>query len=255
VGVGVCLFALAFEDFVVVPSIAFRRKYAARVRGENMSSFLTDRYNLIVFGEDSVIYKIGRYSAGNREMHTVMVLDKDDAGNVAFRIDAEGAAWGGESWVFRDGVIRRFGDDGSILEERSFSRLPTGLADPPQYFARDVRKVTNMTILEGYRYIQVRRRMGFGYRRELTEYHRRIAGSVALFFVVLIGLSLGSLSFKNTFVISFSLTLVSVLVFYFVVEMGYVFGKNGRIPPAVGGWMGNIVFSTVGAFLVTRIRK
>jgi lipopolysaccharide export system permease protein len=112
-----------------------------------------------------------------------------------------------------------------------------------------------MSILEGYRFIQVRRRMGLGYKKELTQFHRRIASSVALFFVVLIGLSLGSLAFKNTFVISFSLTLVSVLVFYFVVEVGYVFGRNGRIPPVVGGWIGNIVFAVAGIFLVTRIRK
>jgi lipopolysaccharide export system permease protein len=161
----------------------------------------------------------------------------------------------GETWTFLRGVIRRFGPDGSVVEEKTFSTLPTVIRDRPEYFARDVRRVGNMTMREGWEYIQVRRRMGFGYKRELTQYHRRIAGNVALFFVILIGLSLGSLAFKNTFVISFSLTLVSVLVFYFVVEVGYVFGRNGRIPPVIGGWIGNILFASAGAFLVTRIRK
>jgi lipopolysaccharide export system permease protein len=247
--------SLLFEDFVVVPSFPLKEKYAARIRGEQVRGHLADRHNLIVFGEGNVVYRIERYSSREQAMYRVMTMKKDELGNVVFRIDAAKSMWEEGSWTFLDGTVRRFQPDGALSSQNRFERLPTDIRDAPRYFARDVRQVENMTLSEGLDYIQLRRRMGFGFRNEMVKYHRKIATSVTLFFIIIIGLSLGAMAFRNALVMSFSLTLLTVLVFYFIIEIGYTFGSSGRIPPALGGWLGNLVFAPVALYLLNTIRK
>jgi lipopolysaccharide export system permease protein len=246
--------SLLFEDLVVVPSFTLRDRYAAGIRGEEERGVLADRYNLIVFGEGNVVYKIDRYLSARREMRGVMVMKKDEEGNVVFRIDAERAGWEAGAWLFQNGTMRRFAPDGSLTGELRFERMPTDISDAPRHFARDVRQVENMSLAEAAEYVATRRKMGFGYRRELTKLHRKIASSVTLLLVMVTGLSLGTVAFRNALVMSFSLTLLTVLVLYFLMEIGYTFGSSGQIPPLLGGWLGNIVFAPGAGYLMIRIR-
>jgi lipopolysaccharide export LptBFGC system permease protein LptF len=60
--------------------------------------------------------------------------------------------------------------------------------------------------------------------------------------------------FKNALVISFGITLITVLVFFFIIEIGQTFGSSGRVSPVIGGWLGNIVFSLVAVLMLRRVR-
>lgn len=254
-GFFISILSLVFEDFVVVRSYELQKRYKARIKGEQFVSYYTDRYNLIVFGKGNVVYKIGRYVSSEEAMNDVTVIKKDGQGSVEYRIDAHRAVWDGSRWVFYKGVMLRFKEDGELSRKIDFSELPTNINDEPRYFARDVRKIENMTLLHGYDYIMMKKKMGFGYKGELTRYHRKIATAFTYFLVIIIGLSLGSMSFKNALVMSFSMTLGIVLVFFFVIEIGYTFGSSGRLPPVIGGWIGNMLFSAVGIFMLKIIRK
>jgi lipopolysaccharide export system permease protein len=132
--------------------------------------------------------------------------------------------------------------------------MDTDLREDPRYFGRDTRKVENMRLREGRQYIEMTRKMGLGYRAMLARYHRRLAQPATLLLITIIGLSLGSVAFRNAFVMSFSITLGFVLVFLFVNEIGHTFGSSGAIPPALGGWLGNIVFFLVSVYLLSRLR-
>jgi lipopolysaccharide export LptBFGC system permease protein LptF len=50
------------------------------------------------------------------------------------------------------------------------------------------------------------------------------------------------------------MTLITVLAFFFIIEIGETFGSTGKISPILGGWLGNIVFSIVAVFLLRRVR-
>ena len=254
IGFFIAIFSLFFEDLVVVRSHNIRNRYLPKLRGDKPREQFRDRKDLIVFGENNIIYKIDTYSSKKQEMNGVLIIGKDVHGNISYRVDAERVMWDGKQWVFFSGVLRNFGNSGLIIGEKIFSELKMGIDDDPRYFARETRNVVNMSLKEGYNYIKMMRKMGFSYRGLLTKFHRKIANSITLFLVIVIGLSLGSMSFRNAFVISFSMTLGIVLVFFFIIEIGYTFGSSGKISPIIGGWLGNIVFFIVCVFLLRRQR-
>jgi lipopolysaccharide export system permease protein len=246
--------SLLFEDFVVVRSIEFRNRFTARLRGEDAVSSISDRQNIVVFGENRIIFKIDHYAARDQEMTGVIVIQKNASGGIGYRVDAEKARWEDGRWVFMQGVQRVFADDGRILEEKRFKTLPTEIRDNPDHFGKERRSIEDMTLKAGYAYIQAVKKMGLDYEQLLTKFNRKIANSVTLLIVILIGLSLGSLPFKNALVISFGMTLITVLAFFFIIEIGETFGSTGRISPVLGGWLGNVVFSIMAVLLLRRVR-
>lgn len=244
-----------FEDYVVIKSFDWRAQYRAKLRGEHVEpGGLADRYDLIVFGQHNSIYKIDRYEAKNRIMVGVMILSKGSSGRIEMRIDAERGLWDGSRWVFINGIFRKFDDSGRIMYERLFERYESNLSDNPDYFARKRRKIENMRIEEGVKYVKALRKMGLSYKGYLTRLYRKIGQPYTLVVVIIIGLSVGSIPFRNALVLSFAITLMIVLCFFFVIEVGYSFGSTGKLPPLLGGWLGNIVFSVLGVYLLVRIR-
>jgi lipopolysaccharide export system permease protein len=254
VGLAISAFAVVSEDRLLIRSIEAKEGYLSRLRGEGLVSFTRDRTNVIVFGENETIFKIDTYLHKTMEMRGVAILQRDGGGNVVVFANAAAAVWNGRQWILRDGVLYRFGKTGALLERKAFTKYATGMKDDPKYFARDTRKIQNMHLKEGWEYITMSRKMGLPYKRLIVKYHRRIAQSVTLLFVIVIGLSLGSMAFKNALVISFSFTLGFVLLLLFTIEIGDTFGNSGVLPPIIGGWLGNIVFFFVSVLFLRRLR-
>jgi lipopolysaccharide export system permease protein len=253
-GLLVSIAHLFFENYVVIPSFDRKGSFVNGIRGEEPKGYYMDRNDIIVFGENGLVYKIDSYLAQPMLMRGVMIIKKGVTGAIEYRIDAQEGRWDGTRWVFTNGIKRTFTAEGEIVSRLIFKTLPTTIKDEPRYFGRDTRTVENMTIQDSYRYVQMMKKMGFDYQRHLTRFHRKIANSVTLFLVIVIGLSLGSMSFKNALVISFSMTLGIVLVFFFIIEIGTTLGSSGRIPPFIGGWIGNITFAVLGVFLLRKLR-
>jgi lipopolysaccharide export system permease protein len=224
------------------------------LKGEQPKGYYMDRSNIIVFGENDIIYKIDKYYAEDKVMNSIMIIKKSMEGNIKYRIDADKAEWVGGRWVFHNGIKRTFSEDGEINQRELFEVLETEIRDDPLYFGRDTRTIENMTVGDAYEHTRMMKRMGFDYHRYLTRFHRKLANAVTFFFIIIIGLSLGSMSFKNALVISFSMTLGIVLVFYFIIEIGTTLGSSGRLSPIIGGWLGNIIFLFIGIFLLRRLR-
>jgi|GEM_PF-1680883 len=254
VGVLIGAGSLAFEDRVVMKSFEVRERYKARIRGEEVDTNLKDRSNIVVFGENSIIFKIDHFAAKASEMTGIIVLQKDTSGYVRFRLDARKAKWEDGRWIFYNVVQRVFRDDGSIMEETQFETLPTDIRDNPDYFGRDRRRLENMTLKDAYNYVRNIKRMGLDYEGAMTKFYRKIAHPITLLLVIMIGLALGSMPFKNALVISFGMTLITVLAFFFIIEIGQTFGSSGQISPVLGGWIGNIVFSIVAVLMLRKVR-
>jgi len=87
------------------------------------------------------------------------------------------------------------------------------------------------------------------------EFHRRLALPTACLVLVLIGIPLGLSAKKGGRGAGFVLTIVLVFVYYFLSIIGVALARGGRVAPALGVWMANIVFAVVGLLLLWRTDK
>ncbi|HWX55241.1 MAG TPA: LptF/LptG family permease [Verrucomicrobiae bacterium] len=87
------------------------------------------------------------------------------------------------------------------------------------------------------------------------EFNRRFALSTACLVLVLIGIPLGLSARKGGKGAGFVLTIVLVFIYYFGSITGVSLARSGKVPPALGVWLANIIFAVIGLVLLWRVDK
>jgi lipopolysaccharide export system permease protein len=92
-------------------------------------------------------------------------------------------------------------------------------------------------------------------RWSLIELHRRFALSTACIVLALVGIPLGLSSKKGGKSAGFVLTILLVFAYYSASLIGVSLAKEGRLSPALGVWLADILFFAAGAFLLWRAER
>ncbi|MDJ0645483.1 MAG: LptF/LptG family permease, partial [Flavobacteriaceae bacterium] len=85
-----------------------------------------------------------------------------------------------------------------------------------------------------------------------TEYHRRLAFSVACLVLFFIGAPLGSIIRKGGFGLPMILAILIFVVYYFVSTLGRNMAHSSSITAPVGGWLATFVLFPLGLLLMRR---
>jgi LPS export ABC transporter permease LptF/LPS export ABC transporter permease LptG len=86
----------------------------------------------------------------------------------------------------------------------------------------------------------------------LIEFHRRFALPTSCLVLALVGIPLGLSSKKGGKSAGFVLTILLVFAYYSATLVGVSLARQGRLSPAFGVWLADIVFFFGGAFLLWR---
>jgi LPS export ABC transporter permease LptG/LPS export ABC transporter permease LptF len=90
-------------------------------------------------------------------------------------------------------------------------------------------------------------------KRYLIELHRRFAYPVACLVLMLIGVPLGTAARRGGKSGGMIFTLLLVLAYYLLSDLGIAWAKQGRLPASVGVWLANFIFAAAGLFLLSQL--
>jgi LPS export ABC transporter permease LptF len=89
----------------------------------------------------------------------------------------------------------------------------------------------------------------------LVELHYRLALPVASLVLALVGIPLGMYTRKGGKAAGLILTIVLVFAYYILMAFGLSLSKQGKLHPAIGLWLANLIFAVTGVVLMTRLRR
>ncbi len=89
----------------------------------------------------------------------------------------------------------------------------------------------------------------------LVEIHYRFAIPVASLVLALVGISLGLSTRKGGKAVGLILTMVLVFIYYIIMAFGLSFSRQGRLPPAIGLWLANVIFAVAGVMMLGQLRR
>jgi LPS export ABC transporter permease LptF/LPS export ABC transporter permease LptG len=90
---------------------------------------------------------------------------------------------------------------------------------------------------------------------ELIELHQRFALPTSCLVLALVGIPFGLASRKGGKSTGFVLTILLVFAYYLVSLVGVSLARQGRLPPALGVWLADLVFFVGGAILWWRAER
>lgn len=88
-----------------------------------------------------------------------------------------------------------------------------------------------------------------------TEYHRRLAFSLACVLLFFIGAPLGSIIRKGGFGFPMILAIIVFVIYFFISTLGKNMAHSSTVTSVVGGWLSTIILFPLGLLLMRRATK
>jgi len=131
--------------------------------------------------------------------------------------------------------------------------LPILVPEAENGKTRETAPISQMSTLELWR--QAGDRNNPLARWDLIEFHRRFALPTSCLVLALVGVPLGLSSKKGGKSTGFVLTILLVFTYYSASLVGVSLARQGRLSPALGVWLANLLFFAGGAFLLWRAER
>ena len=90
-------------------------------------------------------------------------------------------------------------------------------------------------------------------REAKVEIQRKISFSLATFSFVLVGLPLAIVTRRGEAVVSFTLSMIVVAIYYILSIWAKTIAVNGILPPLAALWIPNVVVIGAAVFLMTKV--
>jgi lipopolysaccharide export system permease protein len=212
------------------------------------------RRDLNYLGAGGRIFLIRRYDGAKGRMEDV-VVQQFAGGTLAHRIDAKTAVWRDGHWVFHDGYLRRFREDGPPQVEAFRERVFDEIRETPRDLLEVVGEPEEMTLGELRDQAHRIASSGGDVTRFIVDEHSRWSFPFASFVVILLGAPLAGAIRRGGHALGFGLALLLGFGYYILLRVAQTFGLNGTLPAWAAAWLPNIVFMVAGSLAFWKTRK
>lgn len=201
----------------------------------------------------NLFFVIRSYDIPRREGKEINIYRANE-GRLAELITADVISYTPKGWMLYNGVHRTFQD--TTEQFTTFDSLSGAfIEDKPEDFEKPLGKPEDMGYAELKNYINVMKRTGGPYMRELVDLKFKISYPFVSFIVILICVPLASNPKRGG--IAFSIAIgAGIALFYFVsFKVVQSLGYNEKIDPDLAAWVINAIFLAVGLGIIIKAPK
>jgi len=216
-----------------------------------------NRFNYAYSGQEGRVYKIGNLTIERRTIDVIEIERKGGTPEYPTLImAAQQATWDSAagSWLLRAGTLhivpdssRNYAFQFDSLRDHHFTEAPIDLTAMP-------RSPDEMRFGELRRYITSLERSGANPNELKVELSLKLAIPVTCLIIALFGAPLATSTQRGGTAVGIGISLVTTILFLMLIQITKAIGQGGVIPPYLAAWLPNLLFGTVGAILLARVR-
>jgi len=226
------------------------KEYTIRKRSPRHHTTTRNIYRQV---NKNFFYTIASYNASTMEGREIR-LYRSFQDRLAELITAPRLDYTSQGWTLYDGVKRIFEDSIESFEE--FDTLVVSyIKERPSDFEVPLGKPEDMAYRELEHYIDMMKRTGGPYQRELVDLKLKLSYPLASFIVILICVPIASNPKRGGIAISVALGTGIALLYFIAFKVTQSFGYNERLHPDVAAWLINGIFFLTGLMITWRSRK
>ena len=247
----ISLFSLFFAE-MVVPGTSQKKQDIDDQYLRNTERRRTGR-NIYFQDSKERVISIRYYNDKSKRAHQVnFTYHKEN--EIVKRVQAETMTWEDTVWVLNKASVREFKGDNEIMNK--YDKLPyPGLNFGSEELLDIELKPEEMGFFKLREFIKRRRTIGIDVEKWIVEMHLKISFPFANLIIVLFGVPLVSQHRRGGGAIGFGIALVICFFFFGTVRVGQYLGYSGMLHPLLAAWLGNIIFTILGIFLLIKAKK
>ncbi len=177
---------------------------------------------------------------------------------LVYLLKAKSAEWIGppNRWKLKDYQVRTFDGMKETFELKAKEELDTTLNIAPEDFVDYVNQHEMMTTYRLINYINTQQARGIkNTKRYKVELHRRTAEPFTVLILTIIGMTIAARKVRGGMGFHLALGVALGAIYIFLSKFSATFATNESLPPIIGVWFPNIVFSLIAVRLVSRAQK
>lgn len=220
-------------------------------RGQEPPQTFYQTKNQWIFGIDSRIFNYSHFDLATNVFAQLNVLDLSRAPfGIKRRLYARRAAWDSKArqWVLENGWERQFEGD-RLVSFESFKQRRVALPEQPDYFRKDPRGSSSMTLAELRRKIADLSRSGFDVLDLRIALQSKIAFPLTCMIMVMVGLPFAFSVGKRGALYGVTIGIAIGLVYWGVLGLFEQMGRYEMLPPVLAAWGPNMLFGAGGLYL------
>jgi LPS export ABC transporter permease LptG/LPS export ABC transporter permease LptF len=203
-----------------------------------------------IFGIDSTIFNYAHFNPTENVFarFTMLSLSKKPF-KIRSRVFARRASWDNDAqaWLLQDGWERRFDGDNVTLD--SFKQRTISLPEHPEYFKKESRESSKMTLAELRQHIQDLSRAGFDVLDLKIDLYRKIAFPLTCLIMIIVGLPFAFSVGKRGALYGVTIGIAIGLAYWGLIGLFEQMGRYELLPPLLAAWGPNMMFGAGGLYL------
>ena len=152
-------------------------------------------------------------------------------------------------WILKNGIIHEYNEEGNIILESQFDEMKFQITEEMKEVYGNQKTTDEMSRRELAKNIKLFKESGISVNSLLVDYHLKLAQPLVAFIFVLIAVPL-SLTNKESKAVNITLTIIIIFFYYLILSVSRSLGRNEILPPLLAAWLPNIIFFSLGIFIL-----
>jgi LPS export ABC transporter permease LptG len=253
VAIVISLLAYFVLDFVL-PYSAKRVDELKRVIRGRPAVSSTAQQKLWFLGKGRYFINFLAYDRTAQRLTQVQVFELHPTDfRITRRIYARHATWNGEAWVFENGWMRSFLDQGESTYSEIRSPLALYYQETPEDFATEVKPPEQMTFAQLRKYITALQEAGYSADELGVKLYEKTSWPLVSTVMALIAMPFAFRMGKKGALYGIALALILGIVYWMVYAVFTKFGEVGNLPPLLSAWAANILFALGALYMFLHV--
>ncbi|MGA7616603.1 MAG: LPS export ABC transporter permease LptG [Thermoanaerobaculia bacterium] len=248
------LLSYTMLDFVLPYANERVARLKDQIEGKQTARTFSVRQRQWIFGKGRYMFNFLSYDRTNQTLSQVQVFEFDPVSfRLTRRVWAEEARFDGVGWVFVDGWIRSFGDDGTSSYTPIVSPVRLHYPERPEYFALEARKPDQMNYAQLRHYIQTLKSSGYSSDELSVKLYEKTSWPFISLVMALIALPFSFRIGKRGALYGIGIALFLAFIYWTIFGVFTKFGEVGNFPAILSAWSANILFGLAAVYLFLRV--
>jgi lipopolysaccharide export LptBFGC system permease protein LptF len=226
-----------------------------RIKGRPSQRTIRSADRQWMVSQGRFIFNFLSFDERRSSLHRLQVYELDPARGIVARLMADEATATPGGWVVTRGWARTFEGREQLELEPIPAPTRIDLPEPPEFFATEPRRPSQMTYGELSRYVEDLRESGQPQPKYEVALHNKVAFPVGAIVMSLVGLPFAFRIHRRGALYGLGLSIVLGIIFLAVYALFSTLGEVGALPAAVAVWSPSLIFGLLSGYLFLGVRS